>query len=495
MLQKTSNALQQISETHRSYDALQYSLLFWEGEDGYNFDVHQVDSRTHAPTNKKVSAMNFYPYRIMIRGGHNHLLRGAKLLQQFLVDMYIKIESERLLFLRLNQKKLRAEEFVHLRDAISRDGNAEDIEKMIILPSTFTGSPRHMHEYTQDAMTYVRNYGRPDLFITFTYNPKWVEIEFLLLPGENATDRHDLIARVFKRKFTELMDAIVESKIYGKVRCFMYTIEWQKKDLPNAYILIWLKEKIHPDHIDKIISVEIPDKETDPFLFQVVTKNMIRGPCGAVNPNSPCMKDRQCMKRYPRTFLLETQIGQDDYPTYRRRNPEDGEHKAVVKIKQREVQVDNRWVVPYTPLLSKTFQAHIKVEYCNYVKSIKYICKYINKGSDMAMFGVTNENDEITLYQMGRYISSNEAVWRILSFPIHDRHPTVVHLAVHLENGQRVRSQLKTLHNWQLIHQTPHYQLFLNYAMRTSLSGHCYIQKFLNITRGMHHENNFHRGN
>ncbi|XP_022232059.2 uncharacterized protein LOC111080631 [Drosophila obscura] len=39
---------------------------------------------------------------------------------------------------------------------------------------------------------------------------------------------------------------------------------------------------------------------------------------------------------------------------------------------------------------------------------------------------------------MGRYISSNEAVWRILSFPIHDRHPTVVHLAVHLENGQRV---------------------------------------------------------
>lgn len=33
---------------------------------------------------------------------------------------------------------------------------------------------------------------------------------------------------------------------------------------------------------------------------------------------------------------------------------------------------------------------------------------------------------------------SNEAVWRILGFPIHERHPTVFHLAVHLENGQRV---------------------------------------------------------
>ena len=39
---------------------------------------------------------------------------------------------------------------------------------------------------------------------------------------------------------------------------------------------------------------------------------------------------------------------------------------------------------------------------------------------------------------MGRYISSNEVVWRILNFPIHERSPTVVHLAVHLENGQRV---------------------------------------------------------
>lgn len=49
-----------------------------------------------------------------------------------------------------------------------------------------------------------------------------------------------------------------------------------------------------------------------------------------------------------------------------------------------------------------------------------------------------NQNDEITNYQIGRYISSNEAVWRIFGFPIHERDPAVIHLAVHLENGQRV---------------------------------------------------------
>ncbi|GBL96733.1 hypothetical protein AVEN_111867-1 [Araneus ventricosus] len=96
---------------------------------------------------------------------------------------------------------------------------------------------------------------------------------------------------------------------------------------------------------------------------------------------------------------------------------------------------------PYCLLLTKIFNAHINVEYCNSVKSIKNVCKYVNKGSDMAVFELTSgENDlnEIHQYQMGTYISSNEAVWRILNFPIHERHPTVIHLSVHLEKGQRV---------------------------------------------------------
>ncbi|GBO42987.1 hypothetical protein AVEN_213478-1 [Araneus ventricosus] len=51
----------------------------------------------------------------------------------------------------------------------------------------------------------------------------------------------------------------------------------------------------------------------------------------------------------------------------------------------------------------------------------------------------TGVNDEIARYQIGSsYINSNEAVWRILRFPIHDRYPTVVNLSVHLENGQLV---------------------------------------------------------
>ena len=65
--------------------------------------------------------------------------------------MYAKIETERLNYIRFNQKKLRSEEYIHLRDAINTDGNVNDIGQLTILPSSHTGGPRHMPEYAQDA--------------------------------------------------------------------------------------------------------------------------------------------------------------------------------------------------------------------------------------------------------------------------------------------------------------------------------------------------------
>ena len=45
-------------------------------------------------------------------------LSWRELFHQFVVDMYAKIESERLLYIRLNQTKLRSEQYIHLRDTV-----------------------------------------------------------------------------------------------------------------------------------------------------------------------------------------------------------------------------------------------------------------------------------------------------------------------------------------------------------------------------------------
>lgn len=72
------------------------------------------------------------------------------------------------------------------------------------------------------------------------------------------------------------------------------------------------------------------------------------------------------------------------------------------KCQRRRLWHLNRWVVPYLPLLSKTFIGHIDFEFCCSVKNIKYICKYVNKGSDMVIFRIVNappvnNNEGITL--------------------------------------------------------------------------------------------------
>lgn len=157
--------------------------------------------------------MNYYAYRLMIRQNEeNHLLQYRRLFQQFVVDMYVKIETERLNYIRFNQSKLRSEEYIHMRDAIRTEGDVNNIGRMTILPSSYVGSPRHMNEYAQDAMTYVRNYGRPDLFITFTCNPKWKEITNQLKNGQTSSDRHDITARVFRQKQKSLINLITKKK-------------------------------------------------------------------------------------------------------------------------------------------------------------------------------------------------------------------------------------------------------------------------------------------
>jgi len=117
-----------------------------------------------------------------------------------------------------------------------------------------------MHEFTQDAISYVRKYDRLDL-LTFTCNPQWDNIKTNLFEGHTPTYRHDITARVFRQKLKALMDLIIKWRVFGEVRGWMYSIEWQKRGLLHAHILIWLVRKITPDQIDSIISAEIPEIE------------------------------------------------------------------------------------------------------------------------------------------------------------------------------------------------------------------------------------------
>ena len=175
----------------------------------------------------------------MVRLSENNvILHFRQLFHQYLVDMYAKIEAERLRYITLNQQRLRADSYIHLRDALATDGNisANDLGQIVILPSSFINSPRYLAEYTQDAFCYVRNYGRPDLFITFTCNSNWTEIKNELFDHQTPIHRQDIIARVFRQKLSKLIQALKSGKLFGTCRAFMYSVEWQKRGSFLTYI-------------------------------------------------------------------------------------------------------------------------------------------------------------------------------------------------------------------------------------------------------------------
>jgi len=424
-----NEVLDSVNIGHRSYDPLSYVLINPYGRDGWHMEL-RISEETSGRRNK-LSPLMFYAYQLFPRTNeYSLLLRAERLFQQYVVDQFCKVESERLSFIRHNQSKLRAEDYTTLRDLLGDSGMLEDEHDMVrsgrlfVLPSTHVGGDRYMRQNLQDIIAMSNTFGHPDIFLTMTCNPKWPEITRALLPGQTAVDRPDLSTRVFRS--------------LPHVHCLFFL----DRDGKNALL--------NTENVDEIISAEIPSAEDDPVLRDLVLKHQIHNPCGNINPDAVCMHADGCTKKFPKMFNDET--GQNDnelYMTYKRRRPEEGgetaEYTMRVRGRSMTVQLDNSWVVPYNPELTKLFACHLNVELCiSRVGGIKYLFKYICKGHDRVTAELMSANgryDEISNFQDMRYVSTTEGLWRLLQFDIVVRHPTVVRLDVHLPGRHTVYYQ------------------------------------------------------
>ncbi|XP_042005880.1 uncharacterized protein LOC121754618 [Salvia splendens] len=334
---------------------------------------------------------------------------GRRLFQQFVVDAYTMIETGRLTFVRTHQKRLLAELYSGLAEAVLRgetDGSRHG--KRIILPSSFVGGARYM---VQIIKMRWRSVGGLEI------------CRYLASKGLKSDDRPDIICRIFKVKLDNLIRDLKSKKIFGAVKAVVYTVEFQKRGLPHAHILLFLSnedKQPKPQRIDEIISVELPDQVADPHYYEYVKEYMMHGPCGVVRKSSPCMVNGRCSTYFPKKYLAVTSIDEDGYPAYRRRD----NGRIVVTD---GVPLDNRYVVPHNRYLLMKYGGHVNVEWCNQSQSIKYI-------------------------------SSCEAAWRIFGFEIQYKDPPVERLSFHLSDQQHVifdeAADLVTVLNRKTIHES-----------------------------------------
>jgi hypothetical protein len=208
-----------ISENHPKFMAMQYPLLFPNGEDGYRQNIPYIVREGAKFKRKHVTMLEYYAYRLQQRTNQSmHLLMCEKLTLQYIVDALACILQYRLDWIRRHQGSLRTELYAGLQDAIERgDTRADQVGKRILLPSSFTDSPRYKAQNYQDAMAICRWAGYPDLFVTFTCNTAWPEIQSMLQGGRQTSwERPDIVDRVFHIKLKEFMRDIREREYFGK---------------------------------------------------------------------------------------------------------------------------------------------------------------------------------------------------------------------------------------------------------------------------------------
>lgn len=133
---------------HPCYLSLQYPLIFPYGEDGFRLGIKNRFTGVNKNKKPNISMREFFAYQIMIRKvGSPVLLLSRRLLQQFLVDAYTMIETHRLRCIRKNQANLRSLNFSKFVTAANQGLSSLPIEgNRIIIPSSFTGGPRYMHQ-------------------------------------------------------------------------------------------------------------------------------------------------------------------------------------------------------------------------------------------------------------------------------------------------------------------------------------------------------------
>lgn len=141
-----------------------------------------------------------------------------------------------------HQDTIRADLYQGLVDSLhAGEGREDAVGKRTVLGTSFIRGPRDKKRRYMDAMALVRKYGKPDIFLTMTCNPNWDEIKHELYPGQIPQDRPDLAVRVFRTKLEELKEKLLQKDILGKVRAYVYVVEFQKRGLPHAHFLLIMK--------------------------------------------------------------------------------------------------------------------------------------------------------------------------------------------------------------------------------------------------------------
>ena len=260
----------------------------------------------------------------------------------------------------------------------SDDGgeNDERTSKRTFLSDSVHGSARHRKKKASNGLALASEFGQPHCFTTMTVNPYCREIQEMLLPGQTAYQRPDIVARVFHEKKRALIHNIKNGRYFGGLECeyIMHVIEYQFRGLPHVHIVYRLKggsdhddlpacKAFIKEYIITVMPIIKEDSNSEDKRYFEIVSNMHIHSCGK-GPNGCIKKDGTCKFHFSDTPKPEFEFDINGYPIYARPT------------------VDDCYVVSHVRkmLLDDPDGCHMNTTFCASNFSVIYLYKYLYKG-------------------------------------------------------------------------------------------------------------------
>ena len=258
---------------------------------------------------------------------------------------------------------------------------------------------------------------------------------------------------LYEEDFKQLvMEGKPIPKTLNALKKKMKELKKQKSSVVNCEKQQDLEMQIRHLENKQIFIQERKNNIKEKSLYHKVTNGHLHRPCGSYVPDGYRQKcilssKKQCKSNFPKPNHVKTNKNVDGFTDYRRRLPKDNapgptvtktyNNNAKKGKKKMEFVIDNSWVVAYNPIFLLKYQCHVNVEYCGAISAIKYLYKYMFKGTDRGCAELTTEN-EIDLHKYGRCMTANEGHYRMEQFKLHDLVPTIQRLPYFLPHKKNV---------------------------------------------------------
>ena len=166
---------------------------------------------------------------------------------------------------------------------------------------------------------------------------------------------------------------------------------------------------------------------------------MLHSPCSSYNLDTLCMaakaarESQTYSKQFPKLFNLVIVIYKDSYLEY---VYQDNRQKLLVKVYYQEVKLDNSQVMLYNLWLLYKYNTYINIKICASVQAVKYINKYIYKGTNCAILTVKTQ-DKVKQYLQGYYVSLLEALQQLFKFTIYKEYLALL-IIINISNSSSI---------------------------------------------------------